>query len=291
VSQGFVALEMNLAYYSGFNRVWEIGFGGMDNNCVAISMVAGTGLAFFLGLRAPTWWQKGLALAAALLMVHTIMFSMSRGGMLALMVTGLVAFLLLPKQAKHYLFFAVALALAVKLAGPSVRDRLGSAFADKEARDYSAQSRLDLWSACWDVMLKHPIFGVGPAHWPLIAPKYGFPLGKEAHTLWLQIGAEVGFVGLMFLVSFYGLSMARLRPLLRGGGLAPDPFLQDVARMVIAALAGFVIAAQFVTIVGLEAPYYIALLGAGALKLASAPDQARSPRSTWQAAPRPALAQ
>src|SRR4051812_41140563 len=47
-SQGYIALELNLAYYSGFNRVLEDGFGGMDNNCVAIAMVACTGLAFFL---------------------------------------------------------------------------------------------------------------------------------------------------------------------------------------------------------------------------------------------------
>src|SRR5262245_66127966 len=30
--------EMNWSYYQGFNRVHEMGFGGMDNNCVAIAM-------------------------------------------------------------------------------------------------------------------------------------------------------------------------------------------------------------------------------------------------------------
>jgi O-antigen ligase len=126
-------------------------------------------------------------------------------------------------------------------------------------------------------MLKHPVFGVGPDHWPLIAPEYGWPLGKEAHTLWLQIGAEMGFVGLGILLSFYLLCMARLWPLTRERSAAPDPFLRDVARMVVAALVGYVVAAQFVTIIGLEVSYYITLVGAGALKLASVPASAPVP--------------
>ena len=35
----------------------------MDNNCNAIAMVTGIGLLFFLGLNAPRWWQKVLAIA------------------------------------------------------------------------------------------------------------------------------------------------------------------------------------------------------------------------------------
>jgi len=48
--------------------------------------------------------------------------------------------------------------------------------------------------------------------------------------------------------------------------------------MVLAALAGFVVAAQFLSISGIEAPYYVALLGAGALKL-SRPQEAADAES------------
>ncbi|MCI0459253.1 MAG: O-antigen ligase family protein [Gemmataceae bacterium] len=283
LSLGFVAWEMNLAYYGGFNLVYELGFGGMDNNCVAIAMVSGVGLAFFLGLQALKWWQKGLALASALLMAHTIMFAMSRGGLVALIVTAVVAFWLLPKQPKHYLFFAVAVAIGLRLAGPGVRDRFLSSFLDEQTRDFSAQSRLDLWGHCWDVLRNHPLFGIGPDHWPLIAHLYGWPERKEAHSMWMQTAAELGFVGLSLLVVFYGLCMLRLCPLTRREAAVPDPFLRAVARMVIAALVGFVVAAQFVTITGLEVPYYIVLVGAGALKLSSvvAPVRAEDPRRGW----------
>src|SRR5262245_14571464 len=87
LSQGYVALELNLNYFGGYNRAFHEGFGGMDNNCVAIAMVTGVGLAFFLGLGAKEWWKKGVALAAAALMGHTILLTFSRGGMLALALT------------------------------------------------------------------------------------------------------------------------------------------------------------------------------------------------------------
>ena len=55
VSQGFVALQLNLYYFGGYNMAWEEGFGGMDNNCVAIAMVTCVGLAFFQAAGSKQW--------------------------------------------------------------------------------------------------------------------------------------------------------------------------------------------------------------------------------------------
>lgn len=282
LSQGYIALDLNLSYYDGYNRMQEIGFATMDNNCVAIAMVAGTGLAFIMGLSETILWRKLLCFAAAGLMAHSVMFAFSRGGMLGLIVTGMVSFLIIPKKPKHYLMFALAVALALRLAGADVVDRFATTFADKKERDSSAQSRLDMWGNCLTVMAKYPVFGAGPDHFPLIAHEFGWPKGKEAHTLWLQIGAELGVPGLGFLVGYYGLCCARLwrwRRLVAGY----DPWLADAARMVIASLAGFVVSAQFVSLEGLELPYYVTLIGAGAIKLAGCRRPAlamRAPRRT-----------
>jgi len=107
-SLGYIALEMNLSYFNGFNRVREMGFGSLDNNSIAIAMVAGIGLAFFLGVGSTKWWQRMVAWVAGLLMAHTVMLSFSRGGMLALIVSMVACFALLPpKKPKHLLALMV----------------------------------------------------------------------------------------------------------------------------------------------------------------------------------------
>jgi O-antigen ligase len=202
-------------------------------------------------------------------MTHVVMFSFSRGGMLALVITAGVAYWFVPKKPAHLLVFACALLLGWRLAGQQVTERFLTIFASAEERDTSAQSRLELWRACLDTMSHHPVFGVGPNHWAFVVDKYGYKQGKLAHTLWLQTGAELGIPGLGLLLLFYGSVVLRLGRIIKTKSHVADPWFRDAGRMVVAGLIGFAIAAQFVSLYGLEVPYYIALIGAGVLKLSS----------------------
>jgi probable O-glycosylation ligase (exosortase A-associated) len=285
LSQGYVAYDLNRSYYDGFNRIQELGFGGMDNNCVGITMVTCCGLALFLGFNAPRWWQKAIAFIAALLMAHCVLFAFSRGGMLGLILMTVTAFILIPKKPQYYAIFAVIVLIGLRLAGPQVQARFMTTFADEANRDGSAESRLELWQKCIEIMFHNPILGIGPRNFPLRAPEFGWSLGKEAHTTWLQVGAETGFPGLFFLASFYAVCVKRLWPLRRESCPVPDPWIRDTSRMVIASLAGFVVSAQFVSLPGLESPYYVVLLGAGALKLWSLAPAPAPPASVTQPAP------
>ncbi|MGL5094240.1 MAG: O-antigen ligase family protein, partial [Planctomycetia bacterium] len=280
LSQGYVAYEMNLSYYNGYNRVLMEGFARLDNNSVAISMVTCIGTAFFLALSEKNIAAKIVAAAAAMLMTHVVLFSFSRGGMLALIFTATAAFGIIKKRPQHYLVFLLAVLFAIRLAGPEVRERFMSVFADPQERDVAAQSRLELWTDCIDAMFKSPVVGCGPDHWPKEAMNYGWSEGKEGHSLWLQTGAEMGMPGLLLLFLFYATCVGRLLPLTferthDRDGRPIDPTLQHFARMVISSLAGFALASQFVSLERLEIPYYVALVGAGALKLASAGGTAR----------------
>jgi len=268
LSQAYVALEANLAYFDGYNRLREEGFGGMDNNSVAIALDTCIGLAFFLGLEMKNLWLKGLAFAGAAVMTHAVLLSFSRGGMLALIVTGVVSFFLLPKKWQHYLTFAIGVLIALRLAGPQVVERFTTIFHYKE--DASAEGRIEYWGICWDLMQKHPL-GIGPNQFGVVAPDYGLQAGRQAHSLWFQLGAELGFVGLGCLVLFYGICAVRLWPLAWRNDTAPDPWLHVAARMVLASLVGFAVSAQFVSLSLLEVPFYIALIGVVTLKLSAAP--------------------
>ena len=167
LSQAYPAFELNMTYLGGYNRIREEGFGGMDNNSYAISLVTCSGLAFFLFFIPKSGGKKPSPAASAALMVHAVLLSFSRGGMLGLIVLGLTIFVVMPKGPKECLGFLLAVVIGLSLAGQEVRDRFATSFADNEHRDASAESRLVLWAACWDTMLKHPVLGVGPDHMPL----------------------------------------------------------------------------------------------------------------------------
>ena len=85
----------------------------------------------------------------------------------------------------------------------------------------------------------------------------------------MQLGAELGFVGVLLLMAFYGLTVRRLWPYARGRLAPQDPWSRDLARMVIASILGFAFAAQFVTLEGLEIPYYVAMCGLAGLVIES----------------------
>ena len=70
---------------------------------------------------------------------------------------------------------------------------------------------------------------------------------------------------------FFLMTCLRLFPISRA---RPGAELSDAeinyARMVVCALAGFAVTSQFITVYGIEVPYYMAIIGAGVLKLRAA---------------------
>jgi hypothetical protein len=125
-------------------------------------------------------------------------------------------------------------------------------------------------------MQKHPITGIGPDQWPLIASQYGWPPGKECHSLWFNAGAELGFPGLALLILFYSIIIYHgCRMCFERSN--QGTWYADSGRMVTTAIIGFAVSASFVSLDALEPPYYIALLGAATLKVA---DRSRLPAIT-----------
>lgn len=268
-TQGFLALQFNERYYAWGINTNDWTFAGLDNNGIAIATVTAFGLTLFVALHAERWWQSLAAFGAAALMAHVVLFSMSRGGMLAMCVTGFVAFLLIPKRPVHFVALAGVVVLVVGMAGGEVRDEFLSSFASKENRDASAESRFGLTRDALDVMVRHPLLGCGMENWVNIAPEYGWPIGKKAHNTWAEIGATLGVPGVASLLLFYFITCFRLLPLTRERTPVDDPWLRGAARAVIAATTGFLVSAALVTAERIELPYYIIMLGAGVLKVHS----------------------
>jgi hypothetical protein len=115
------------------------------------------------------------------------------------------------------------------------------------------------------LLAEDPVMGCGPDHWPLHAHEFGWPAGKEAHSLWVQTLVELGVPGFLMYVGFFVTVLVRCWYLLQKTLNDEDAWFADSARMTIASLIGFMVSAQFVSLEALEIPYYVALLGAGSL--------------------------
>jgi O-antigen ligase len=273
LAYGYVSFVMNESYFlNSYNRAEFDGFtGGRAAFCVGL--VSAFAPAFYFGFTEKRLWQRALAGVCLVLILHTVLLTFSRGGLLALLVAGAVGVWFMPKRPFNLGVIAATALLGVMLAGPRVYERFDSTFQSGAARDRSAQSRLELWRACTQLMLENPLFGVGPNNAPYyLANRFGFGQGtsgedREGHTLWLQAGAELGVVGLVLIASYYGLVIWWLLPIARMKVPAHDPTLVDMSRAVIMGLTGFAVAAQFVSLEQLEIPYYLAFVGAGILKV------------------------
>lgn len=264
--EGYVCFELNMRFFGGYNYLYFNGFGGVDNNSAAIGFVTALGTAFFLFLNSEPVWQKGIIGLCMAFILHAILFSFSRGAMLATGIGVGISFFLIKKNSMHYTMFGVGILAVLLLAGPEVRERFMNTFEKKAGKhEASAQSRLDLWKDCWTLFKRDPIFGCGPDHWPLHAEEFGWEKNKEAHSLWVQTATETGAPGIIMFAGFYLMCIWRCTVmLLRLPHHAPTWF-GDSCRMTIAALIGFGVSAQFVSLEALEVPYYVALLGAGSI--------------------------
>jgi putative inorganic carbon (hco3(-)) transporter len=271
VAQGYVALEFNKTYYTSGIDTYEWYFAGLDNNGIAITAVTAIGLAFFVGLTAQMWWHRAIAFGSAALLSHVVLFSMSRGGMLAMAISGVISFLLIPKKPLYITIYVLAALVVLRLAGEEVREEFNTIFAGAETRDYSAQSRVEIWKHAIDCTQKHPLFGCGMENWGNIAPEYGWRQGKRVHNTWLELAASLGIPGIVLILSLYGLTIWKVGALLLENDSKIDPWLLGLGRAVITGLIGFLISASFVTVDRVEIPYYMLLIGAGVVKLSVIP--------------------
>jgi putative inorganic carbon (hco3(-)) transporter len=287
LAQGYVGFEMNLAYMKGYNLAGD-GFAGMDNNCFGVALVSTVGPALALVLGAKKMWERVLGTAAAALMLHTILLTFSRGALVGLLVVGATAFIIMPKRPKYVAALALALIVGVRFTGPQLAERYSSAFASADERDSSSESRLDLWKDCFDIAIGRPLFGVGPANFPVVAKDRGFTEGKQAHSVWMQTLAENGFPGVAFLFFFFSLTVIKLWPLARMKQTPENRYTVAVATGIITSIAGFIVAGQFVSLAGLEVPYYTTMVGVVLLKTAkrASPVPVPSPSILRTSAPR-----
>lgn len=179
-------------------------------NALAAGVVPAIALAAALTALARGVVARWLLVLAIAVLVFGLVASQSRGGLVAVCASGLMALIVLRhrrRQVVALVLIAVGIATVSFMLDPSSWQRV-------TADPGRGSGRLDLWTVAWGVAGDHPVAGVGLNNFTAVAPDYVRSVGPlqrvdivadqphVVHNLYLQLVAETGIVGLLCFVVF-----------------------------------------------------------------------------------------
>lgn len=192
-----------------YQRLESVGILSNSNDIAAIFILAIPFSIFFV-LKTkfkPLSWIFTILLTG--LMSYLVWKSQSRGAMLALMATGASYFFLQVKSKKH-IMMVIVLALIAAFGSFALMKRKA---ADLEG---STNNRIIFWKAGANMVVRNPVFGVGFWGFNQNFSSYAIDgdTGSEsrhmtAHSSWVQVMAENGFVALFLFLGLWIYAMKR----------------------------------------------------------------------------------
>ena len=227
--------------YGGFGQRSERGFRTGEGDARQLRLAGAIGeqnrfaqvllmlipLGLAIGLHGARRGLRWAALATTGVITVGMALTFSRGAFLGLAIVTVVALGLRLVRGRHVAVLALAGCLALA-ALPQVWSRVSTLssipalFADEQdaqaAADGSLRRRAAEMIGAALVFADHPLFGVGPGGFKSVSQRYCDQLGfrelgegRRAHSLLLEIAAELGIVGL---VAFLAVFFVVLRDLL-----------------------------------------------------------------------------
>ena len=227
-----------------------------DSNDFATYAITGMPLGLYFASSGRRLWMRGAAWAGIGLLAAGFIWSGSRGGFLAFM--AVIAYFLLRytsiNRSRRWSAVAIIGVLVTAVAGDAYWTRINTVL--HPTRDYnltSDQGRVQLWRRGVGYMLEHPALGVGAGNFPraegTISPLVArMPRGRSVkwgppHNSYVQVGAELGVVGLVIFAAFLISVFRALNRLPQLGGATAR-----LAQSLTASLLGFVVGAFFLTL-------------------------------------------
>lgn len=211
-----------------------------------------------------------------------VFFTYSRGGILALAVVLLLA-AIMKKIKPHHLLVGLILVLPLGLIVPrELEGRLSTLNqlipgADEASVDVdtSFRERALLMQVAWEMFRDHPLLGVGAGNYSEHYEEYAQRIGSSLssyedfgqrrfpHSLYLQIAAETGVVGLILFVGIVMVGLRRARSAIRLFAEAGDLYSASIVTSLALGFVGYLTSSVFLH--GHYLRYFwllVALLGA-----------------------------
>jgi probable O-glycosylation ligase (exosortase A-associated) len=250
---------------SGEFRVWGPPDSFLtDNNAFGLAINVSLPILFLLAREEKRWWLRlslYLCFAAGVL---SVLLTYSRGGLLGLaMVLGALTLYSRHKPVAVALMI-VAAVLILCFAPPSWMDRMGQ-FAQGNL-DATANQRLVSWETSWRFAHDYPVMGGGFETLPdiTIYQRYqprALPdglLSSGPHSIYFQLLADQGFVGLGLFLALIGCCFVTLRRVRRIGRCFDHThYLLNYSVMLEIALLAFLTSGAFLGFIYLDLIYQI----------------------------------
>lgn len=264
------AIAVSLCYYgvkggiftiitAGAHRVWgpEGTFIG-GNNEIALALIIGIPLLWYLRQTAAQRWFKYGLVAAMILCAAAALGSHSRGALLALATMALFFWIRSPEKGRIALAMALVAPILLGLMSQEWEARMATIQTYEE--DQSAMGRINAWWMAFN-LAKNNMFGgsfetATPAFFARYAPD---PLIIQGpHSIYFQVLGQHGFIGLfIYLAMWLSTWMAcnRIRFLTKGLPLKKSTHL--LASMIQVSLAGFAVGGAFLGLAYFDVPYFL----------------------------------
>ena len=262
---GYIAYEVNSIYFfqGGYITIYRRGYGGLDNNGAALMLAMGVPLCFFAWEGIQKWYRWGFVLLIPVLL-HAVMMSFSRGGMLSLVVTLPIYVFRSRRRLQMLATLGILASLLPFLAGTEIRARFATI--SESELDASAASRRTTWAIGWQMATENPVFGLGIRNSNILTRAYGADIeGRTIHSQYLQTAADSGLVALALYLGALGTVWWNLRKVRHAMADRFDPEgtrAYSIACGVEGSMAVFAVGAIFLSLENFELPYLLLLLGA-----------------------------
>jgi O-antigen ligase len=203
-----------------------------DPNYEALSLVMTVPLAVWLNYYDDRWFWKWVGRVSTPILAFAVFVSQSRGGLLALVIMGALAWLNSQNKMRLLVGFAAALVFMFAIGPGQMISRLQQiqfAGQAETGAEVSTRARVELARAGLRMVEAHPVFGVGLGQFqvyefhynPLLVSLEGHP--HIAHDTYVQLGAEGGIPTLVLYLAILGMTLATCRNAQKAPGV-PDDF-------------------------------------------------------------------
>jgi O-antigen ligase len=231
--------------YGGMAAGYRPGFLTGDPNYYSLSAVLCLPLAYYLIQTRPTLWERRFCQAVLAVTVLGLTLAASRGGFLGMV----VVVVMIALRAKHRTKMLVIVALViVPLLAIAPSSPLSRILSPNEHDIYSADHRRDLATAGLQMFWAYPMTGVGPGNFKAALAYFSnLPELHIAHNTYVSVMAEMGLPGIVLFLGAIAAAFISLERVRRASRKAGVVLLTATADGLQIGLAGFIVAAFFVS--------------------------------------------